>query len=72
MRLGNIHGVRIENLQLYSVQKPTFKFVGASPTSMIENVVLRKVYWNGEPISGEFFERQTEKNAFVENVLLEK
>ena len=69
--LGNINGVNIENLQLYSVQKPLFKFVGASSTSMIENVTFRNVYWNGEQISKEFFERQTDKNEFVKNVLLE-
>ena len=70
--LGNINGVSIENLQLYSVQKPIFKFVGASPTSMIENVIFKGVYWNGEPITSELFERQTDKNEFVSNVILEK
>ena len=60
----------IENLQLYSVQKTVFKFVGASSRSMIKNVIFKDVYWNGEKISGEFFDRQTEKNEFVKNILL--
>jgi hypothetical protein len=68
-KLGNVNGVSIENLQLYSVQKPIFKFVGASSTSMIENVIFKDVYWNGEQMSSEFFERQTVKNEFAKNIV---
>jgi len=70
--LGRVNGVSIENLQLYSVQKPIFKFLGASSTSMIENVVLKDVYWNGEEISCAFFDKQTVKNEFVKDIVYNK
>ena len=68
--LGEINGVDIENVRLYSVQKPCFKFVGDNPNSMCKNVKLKGVYWNDESVSLGLFERQTEKNEFTENIVL--
>jgi hypothetical protein len=68
--LGCIDGVKIENLQLYSVQKPVFIFNGDNPNSKCENVTLDGVYWNGEKISQELFEKQTKKNEFTKNIIL--
>ena len=51
--LGNINGVKIQNLQLYSVQKPVFVFRGDNDNSLCENVQLSDVFWNGERISQE-------------------
>ena len=66
--LGSICGVKIENLRLYSVQKPRFAFQGDNPNSRCENVTLEGVYWNGEGISQSLFEKQTKKNEFVKNI----
>ena len=66
--LGNICGVKLENLHLYSVQKPCFVFRGDNPNSMCQDVTLENVYWNGEKIEQSFFEKQTEKNEFVKNI----
>lgn len=68
--LGRIRGVKIENLHLYSVQKPCFVFRGDNPNSMCEDVTLENVYWNGERISQSLFEKQTEKNEFVKNIYM--
>ena len=68
--LGSVNGVNVENLQLYSVQKPNFLLWGDNPNSQTENVVFKGLYWNGEPISKELFEKQTEKNEFVKNIKL--
>ena len=68
--LGNINGVKIEDLQLYSVQKPIFAFAGDNENSKCENVTLDGVYWNGEQISRELFEKQTEKNEFTSNIVM--
>ena len=68
--LGNINGVKVENLLLYSVQKPYFAFIGDNPNSKCENITLEKIYWNEELISQSLFERQTTKNEFAENITL--
>ena len=68
--LGNINGVKIENVHLYSVQKPHFTFCGDNENSLCENVDLSNIYWNGELISEELFEKQTVKNQFTKNIRL--
>ncbi len=68
--LGYIHGVRVENLQLFSVQKPYFSFVGDNANSTCEDITLENVLWNGEPISQALFEKQTHKNSFAKNIKL--
>ena len=68
--LGYINGVNVENLQLYSVQKPVFALHGDNPNSLCENVTFNGLYWNGEPISKELFEKQTHTNEFVKNIIL--
>lgn len=68
--LGSINGVNVENLQLYSVQKPVFALHGDNPNSLCENVTFNGLYWNGEQISKELFEKQTHTNEFVKNITL--
>ncbi len=68
--LGYIHGVRVENLRLYSVQKPYFAFSGDNPNSTCEDITLERVYWNDEPITQALFEKQTYKNEFCKNIRL--
>lgn len=63
--LGSVSNVKVQNLQLYAVQKPVFQFGGFTPGSLVENVEFDGVYWNGEPISRTLFEKQSEKNEFV-------
>ncbi len=71
--LGSVRNVRIEDLQLYALQKPKFVFRGASDRSPCADVTLDGVYWNGEPIPKALFERQTEANEFVSGLqLIEK
>lgn len=67
--LGEVDGVSVENLRLYSVQKPKFAFTGANENSLVKNVIVDKVYWNDEPINKEFFERQANKNKFTKNII---
>ena len=68
--LGSISGVRLENVCLYGIQKPCFLFQGDNPNSLCENIELKALYWNGEPISKALFERQTEKNEYAKNIYL--
>jgi hypothetical protein len=68
--LGNINGVKIENVHLYSVQKPHFAFFGDNENSLCENIELSNIYWNGEPITAEFFDRQMIQNKFTRNIIL--
>ena len=68
--LGEITGVRLRNVRLYSVQKPCFTFIGDNPNSMCKNIQLEGIYWNDELISRELFEKQTIKNEFVKDVIL--
>ena len=68
--LGNINGVKVQNLQLFAVQKPSFRFSGFTPNSRVENVEFDGVYWNGEAVSQELFERQVVKNEFVGDVYM--
>ena len=70
--LGNINGVKVENLQLYTVQKPSFLFAGDNPNSMCENIELSDVYWNGELIWEELFNKQTTKNQFTKNIVFKQ
>ena len=70
--LGYIHGVTVRNLQLFSVQKPYFSFVGNNPNSTCEDIRLENVLWNDEPITQELFEKQTHKNEFAKNIKLIK
>jgi hypothetical protein len=70
--LGSISGVSVENIRLYGIQKPRFLFQGCGSNSLCENIELNGIYWNGEPISNELFERQTEKNEFVKNIIYER
>lgn len=70
--LGEINGVRVENLRLYSVQKPRFAFVGDNPNSLCQNVTLQGIFWNGEQINSAFFEKQTVKNEFVKNIIFKE
>ena len=66
--LGSVSDVTVEGLSLFGVQKPTFYFRGESDRSACENITLKDVFWNGEPISRRLFEKQTEKNAFAKNI----
>lgn len=66
--LGNINGVKVENLQLYALQKPSFGFSGFTPNSRVENVEFDGVYWNGEAISQDLFARQVVKNEFTGDI----
>ncbi|MBR6739512.1 MAG: hypothetical protein IKM04_00370 [Clostridia bacterium] len=68
--LGYIHDVLVEDLRLYSVQKPAFVFHGNNPNSSCEDITFTRIYWNGEPISSEFFNRQTKANEFTKNLNL--
>lgn len=68
--LGEIDGVKISDVRLYSVQKPDFAFFGDNPNSRCKNVELKGIYWNGELISQELFKKQTEKNDFAANIVL--
>ena len=68
--LGSVNGVTVRDLQLFAAQKPAFRFLGHSQESLVENVVLEGLLWNGEPVSEDLFLRQTEKNEFVRNVIL--
>lgn len=66
--LGSIQGVWVKNLQLYSVQKPYFVFIGDNSKSMCEDITFENIYWNGELVSKRLFEKQTQKNQFVQNI----
>ena len=68
--LGSIDGVKIQNLRLFSTQKPIFRFTGYTEKSLVTNVELDGVFWNGEAIGETFFARQTEKNEFVGAITL--
>ena len=69
--LGGVDGVTVQDLHLFAVQRPVFKFTGHAPENAVKNVTFRGIYWNGEAISAELFERQTVKNEFVEGIRLE-
>jgi hypothetical protein len=69
-QLGSIDGVRIRDLQLFSTQRPRFSFRGFTEKSLVQNVELSGVFWNGEAIGTDFFEKQTERNEFVGTVTL--
>ena len=66
--LGEIKGVKVDNVRLYSVQKPRFSFNGNNENSLVQNVLVSNVYWNGEPITKGFFDKQTQKNEFTKDV----
>ncbi len=66
--LGSISDVLVDGLSLYGVQKPVFYFRGENEKSSCEDIRLRRILWNGEPISAALFEKQTEKNAFVKHL----
>ena len=66
--LGKIDGVKVNNLRLYSVQKPAFAFHGDNLNSPCKNVMLEKIFWNGEPLSKEIFYKHTEKNGFTDGI----
>lgn len=70
--LGRIDGVRVENLRFYSAQKPIFEFFGDNPNSTCSNLIFDGIFWNGEPISRELFEKQTRKNEFVKNIVFKQ
>ncbi len=63
--LGRISGVTVDGLSLWGVQKPSFFFRGESEKSSCENITLKGIFWNGEPVPLRLFEKQTEKNAYV-------
>lgn len=69
--LGRIDGVTFDGLNLYSIQKPAFLMQGNSEKSSVNNVVFKNFYWNGEKITQETFEKNLNKNQFVNNVVLE-
>lgn len=68
--LGEIRDIYLENIRLYARQKPKFGFFGDNATSRCENITFKKVYWNDEPISQDFFKRQTTINEFAGNIQL--
>lgn len=67
--LGKISGVCVEDVRLYSIQKPEFFFFGTNQKSLCENVTLSNIYWNDEIISKELFEKQKKGNEFTQNIL---
>ncbi|MBQ8407810.1 MAG: hypothetical protein IJY39_02985 [Clostridia bacterium] len=66
--LGKVSGVHLENISLYSIQKPLFFFEGDNPNSPCESVTLKNVYWNGEKISADLFKRQCIANEFAKGI----
>ncbi len=70
--LGNINGVKVENLRFISSRKPVFEFFGDNPESLCENIEFNGVFWNGEPISENLFIKQTTKNGFVIDIVFKK
>lgn len=68
--LGDICGVRLENIRCFARQKPVFAFSGHSEKSGVRKVFFDGAFWNGERISPEFFERRSIKNPFCSEIRL--
>lgn len=66
--LGKIFDVTVENVSLYSIQKPYFVFSGDNENSLCEDIKVKNFYWNGEKINSEFFKRQCITNEFTKDI----
>ena len=62
--LGKIDGVTIENLNFYSLQKPSLTFAGFNSNSTIKDVTLNNIMWNDERMPTELLRRMTVRNDF--------
>ena len=62
--LGKIEGVTIENLNFYSLQKPSLTFAGFNSNSTIKDVTLNNIMWNDERMPTELLSRMTVRNDF--------
>lgn len=69
--LGKVDGVVVDGLNLYSVQKPVFSLYGYSLKSPVKNVVFKNVYWNGEKLGKEIFDKNLNKNEFAIEIYYE-
>ena len=66
--MGGICGVRFENINYHSRQKPFFVFAGLNENSLCEDIVFEGLCWNGEPIPRELFFRRAQTNKFCRNI----
>lgn len=62
--LGKIDGVTIENLNFYSLQKPSLTFAGFNSNSTIKDITLDNIRWNGERIPTALLNKFCARNEF--------
>lgn len=68
-RRGKTHDISFENIRVFGKHPPRMYFEGYDSEHKTENITIKNLYWNGEPVTG-LSNKNAEILPFAENIRL--